>query len=520
MPTGVVRKNRRTRAVRRKADRAGQLNQRMQRLLESTNAVPWEADASTWQFTYVGPQAVRLLGYPPEAWYEQDFWIEHLHPDDRESAVNFCVEQSKCSTDYDFQYRMVAKDGRGVWIYDVVNVESARGVPKTLTGFMIDITAQKEADANARASEAKFRGAEELAHVGSWEWTIQTGVMQWSDEVSRMVGLDPNEPTPSFEEAFKLVHASDEIMVRERLDAAIAGTQPYDVEFRVARPDGSERVLHSKADVVRDEAGTPVRLTGMIQDVTERVYAEQKARQHLEELAHAGRASTMGELTASLAHELRQPLTAILSNAQAAERFLSAERPNLKELRQILADIIKDDRRAEEVIQRLRALLRKGEQVKAEVLNLNEVIAEVHPLVRSDAVIRGVRIATEFDSRLPSVRGDRIQLQQVILNLLVNGVEAMESCRPNDRTLVVGTARHSPESVVVRIQDRGIGVTDENLEQLFTPFFTTKAHGMGMGLTICRSIIEAHGGRIWATENPDRGLTFHFSLGLSDECPR
>ncbi len=513
MPTLAERKNRSKRAGRPKADR-DRLDARLQRLLDSTSAVPWEADASTWKFTYVGPQADRLLGYPAEAWYTQDFWIEHLHPDDRESTLSFCLEQSQRSTDYDFQYRMVAKDGRHVWIHDVVNVESVRGVPKTLTGFLIDITRQKEAEAKTAGLEALFEDLYENAPDIYLSIDAATAkVVRCNETAARTLGYAKEELVGR--PVLSLYHPDCSRQARQVFRSFLRTGQVRDTELRVLCKDGGTVDVSVSVSAIRDADGRIVASRSVMRDISRRKQAEHEAQAGLQQLAHAARVSTLGELTAALAHELKQPLTAILSNAQAGERFLSAESPNLQELGEILADIIKDDRRAAEVIRRLRTLLSKGTQVKTEILNLNQVIADVLPLVRSDAIIRGVTITTEFDSRLPAVNGDRIQLQQVILNLLLNGAEAMTRCRPDDRTMVVRTARHSSKSVVLSVQDCGVGVTEENLEQLFTPFYTTKTHGMGMGLSIARSIILLYEGRLWATKNPDRGATFWFTLPVT-----
>ncbi len=514
MPTVVERKNRGTRAGRPKANRSPQLDTRLLRLLDSTNAVPWEADASTWQFTYIGPQVVRLLGYAAEEWYTRDFWPEHLHPDDREAAVDLCLEQSRCSTDYDFQYRMVAKDGRHVWIHDVVNVEIVSGVPKTLSGFLIDITKEKEAEAKTARMEALFEDLYENAPDIYLSIDVATAkVIRCNETAVRTLGYAKEELIGR--PMMSLYHPDCVRQARQVFRSFLGTGDVRDTELRVLRKDGHAIDVSISVSAIRDADGRIIASRSVMRDISRRKQAEREAQERLRQLSHANRISTLGELTASIAHELRQPLTAILTNAQAAERFLSAEPPDLRELRDILADIIKDDRRAGEVIRRLRTLLGSGSGVRTEILNLNQVVAEVLPLLRSDAIIRRVTIATEFESRLPSVYGDRVQLQQVILNLLVNGAEAMTHCGPDDRTMVVRTARQGSEGVVLSVQDCGIGLSEENLEQLFTPFYTTKTHGMGMGLSIARSIIELYEGRLWATKNPDRGATFCFTLPVA-----
>ncbi|MGH7309470.1 MAG: sensor histidine kinase, partial [Candidatus Rokuibacteriota bacterium] len=246
-------------------------------------------------------------------------------------------------------------------------------------------------------------------------------------------------------------------------------------------------------------------------DVTERKRIELEAQRSRQELAHFTRVSTMGELTASLAHELNQPLTGILANAQAARRFLDASPPDLGEVQEILGDIIEDDKRAAEVIQRLRDFLRKGESQQLP-LDLNAVIGDVAKLVSSDAVIRNVTLTLVLDPDLPIVIADRVQLQQVILNLLINGMEAMGDNAGGERPLVVRTECTEAQEVHVSVRDAGPGLRDGTQEIIFEPFYTTKPAGMGMGLAIARSIIEAHEGAIWAVNNPTRGAAFHFTI--------
>jgi two-component system, LuxR family, sensor kinase FixL len=226
----------------------------------------------------------------------------------------------------------------------------------------------------------------------------------------------------------------------------------------------------------------------------------------------------MGELAASLAHELNQPLTAILSNAEAAQHFLDASLPDLEEVRASLADIVDDDHRASEVIRRLRGLLQKGELERLP-LDLNQTIREVVRLVHSDVIIRQVALTLALDPALPPVCGDRVQLQQVVLNLMLNGLEAMTDTGLDERALIVCTKRPDAHTVQVEVQDSDSGLAEVNMDRIFEPFYTTKPADMGMGLLICRSIIEAHGGRLWVANNLARGATFYFTLPVTEETP-
>jgi two-component system sensor kinase FixL len=262
-----------------------------------------------------------------------------------------------------------------------------------------------------------------------------------------------------------------------------------------------------------DTAEGTVVLTAIV-DITERKRVECELQLQREELAHVTRVSTMGELAASLAHELNQPLTAILSNAQAAQRFLAAKPVNLDEVREILIDIVDDNSRAGEIIRRLRALVRK-EELAFTQLELPAVIRDVVAVVHNDAILRNVQVHYEAGDEVPPVRGDRIQLQQVMLNLLLNAFDAMKDCRPDQRQVSVRVDSDGAGRVEVAVRDRGIGLTSDKLDRIFEPFFTTKRDGLGMGLSISRSIVEAHGGRLWVENNPDSGATFCFTLPAS-----
>jgi C4-dicarboxylate-specific signal transduction histidine kinase len=261
-------------------------------------------------------------------------------------------------------------------------------------------------------------------------------------------------------------------------------------------------------------------------DLLAEVFANTLSRRQLEieaqrlrrDLAHIGRISAVGELTASLAHDLSQPLTAILSNAQAARRLLAADPVDLGEMNRILADIVEDDKRAGAVIHRLRSLLKKGDFERVS-LDLNEIVSEVARLVRSDAVIRNVAMSVELAEGLPKVRGDRVQLQQVVLNLVLNGLDAMREPHAGERKLVIRTVANGASTAAVCVEDSGMGIEPEHEEKIFQPLYTTKVDGLGMGLAIARTIVEAHGGAIAAWNKPHGGAIFRFTLPIARDAP-
>jgi two-component system sensor kinase FixL len=287
-------------------------------------------------------------------------------------------------------------------------------------------------------------------------------------------------------------------------------------ELFALRKDGSKFLVEIGLNPIESADGVFV-LTAIV-DITERKRTESELQRNREELTHITRVSALGELAASLAHELNQPLTAILSNAQAAQRFLSAQPADLEEIKEILQDIVADNSRASEVIRRMRALVKK-EDLAFVHLDLAPVIREVMQLVQGDATLRNVRLSFEAKSQSTLARGDKVQLQQVVLNLLLNAFEAMKETPSREREVTVRV--HCPGDGVVEIsvRDHGIGFPSEKLAKIFDPFYTTKRDGLGMGLSISRSIVEAHGGRLWAKNNADRGSTFYFTIpATADEA--
>ncbi len=361
-----------------------------------------------------------------------------------------------------------------------------------------------------RESEQRMALAADAANLGFWVRDLARNEIWATEKWRALFGFAKTERL-DLDGFFQRLHPEDRESVRQALAQALAGDGDYEKEFRVVLPDGQLRWLASRGRVEFNGGGKPVLVRGVSADITHRKQTEMEIQLHREELAHLSRVTMLGELSGSLAHELNQPLAAILSNAQAAQRFLARDETDLTEVRAILADIVDEDKRAGEVIRRLRLLLRKNE-VEHQPLDLNDVIQEVLKLVRNDLVNQGITTQVELAPVLPAVSGDRVQLQQVVLNIILNACHAMTNTPPADRVLIVRSSGGEGDEVRVEIADRGCGIPAENLDRLFTSFFTTRPEGMGLGLAVCRTIMDAHAGKMWAANNPERGATFHFTI--------
>ncbi len=307
------------------------------------------------------------------------------------------------------------------------------------------------------------------------------------------------------------MHPEDRDRFSELVEKASREKADITADYRIVLSDGTLKHLHVIGHPVLDENGEVLEYVGTVMDMTERKRAEEALQKAQAELAHVTRAMTMGELASSIAHEVNQPLAAIVTHGNAALRWLAGTPPNLDEVRESVGRIVRDGHRASEVVGRVRALFRKAATAK-ERFNINGLIRDVLALVPGELHRNRVRLRTELATGLPPVMGDRVQLQQVLLNLIINGIEAMSTVSDRQRELIIRSQRHEPDGVLVAVEDSGVGIEAQNTAQIFDAFFTTKPEGLGMGLSISRTTVEAHGGRLWATPNDGQGATFKFTL--------
>jgi PAS domain S-box-containing protein len=379
-----------------------------------------------------------------------------------------------------------------------------------------EIEERKHAEENLKAAELRYRTVADFTY--DWEyWSSIDGSLEYispsCDRISGYSAQDFKENPALFREI--IVHEDRKSWDTHALKSE-KELKPGEIQFRILRKDGKIRWIEHLCQPVTDPQGALLGLRASNRDITARMQAELDAQRHRQELTHVSRIATLGELSASLAHELNQPLTAILSNAQAARRFLSGDLADPDEVNEILNDIIHDDKRAADMIKRLRALMRKKE-LEFILLDLNKVIRGVAELANREAFTKGVPLVLELVDGLPQVRGDAIHLEQVILNLILNGAEAMAGLDHQSRELRILTTKHDENAVRVSVRDMGTGIDEAYIASIFEAFYTTKPEGMGMGLSICRSIIEAHGGRLWAENNPDEGTTVSFTVPTYDK---
>jgi two-component system sensor kinase FixL len=370
-------------------------------------------------------------------------------------------------------------------------------------------------EAELHIEKQRMQLAASAADLRLWEWDIVRDQIWSTDKTHTLIGL-PEKQKISFDHFLNILYEEDRERVRLDVTKSFMANGDYESEYRIQMAGGQLHWFNSRGRIEFGENNRPLRMLGVTIDITRRKQMELEAQQLRNEMTHLSRVTLLGELSSSLAHELNQPLTSILSNAQAAQRFLALGSTDLAEVRNILDDIVAEDRRAADIIHRLRSLLKKGE-IKHVPMDLNNMVHDVLKLINSDLINHNIQVDLDLDPNPYTVIGDRVQLQQVLLNLIMNGCDAMADTKAKNRQLLIRTALAGSKKVQMSVIDQGVGISLENVKSIFEPFFTTKAHGMGLGLSICRTIIQAHGGQLWVTRNIPRGSAFHFTLPIHFE---
>jgi PAS domain S-box-containing protein len=373
----------------------------------------------------------------------------------------------------------------------------------------------KESEAGLREIEERMRLAVEGADFGIWIRDLAQNEIWATDKWRRLFGFAETERL-KLDNIFQRIHFEDRDAFRLVIEKAAEGDGGYEAEYRVVLPSGEMRWIGSRGRVEFDGTKKPILVRGISNDIAGRKLAEEETQTLRREIAHIDRVSMMGQLASSLAHEINQPLGAILRNAEAAELFMQDQSPDLDEIRAILADIRKDDQRAGSVIDRMRGLLKRQSLDKRSV-DVGELVGGVAVLVHSDAAKRHIKLEFDVADHLPSVFGDLVHLQQVLLNLIVNGMDALDGENRGDQRVIVTAALDGPKTVEIAVSDSGPGVPADQLAHIFDPFVTTKPNGMGMGLAISRTIIEAHNGRLWAENQNGGGASFRFTLPIAEK---
>jgi PAS domain S-box-containing protein len=488
-------------------------DRKIRRLVDANivGIIIWEIEGRILE---ANDEFLRMVGYDRE-----DLTAGRLHrtsltpPEWRDRDARTVAELKRIGTAQPFEKEYLRKDASRVPVL-IGGAMFEEGTNQGV-GFVLDLTERKRAEEALRQSEERFRTLVQFSFDVYWETDAQHRFVhqEFAENLADAPAGGSEIGKTRWEVPYLEPDAEAWRKHRETLDAHL----PFrDFELARAAPDGSKRYVSVSGLPMFDETGRFVGYRGVGRHITERKRAEEALRSAHAELAHANRVATMGQLTASVAHEVSQPIAATVLNAQAALRWLGAQPPNLNEVRQILGQIGDDGKRAGDVIGWIRALIKKAPPRK-ESLAINEAILEVIALTRGEAAQNGVSVRTQLAEGLPHFQADRVQLQQVILNLILNAVEAMSGASDGTRELLISTAADASNGVLVSLRDTGPGLDPASLEHLFDAFYTTKSSGLGMGLSICRSIIEAHGGRIWASANEPRGAAFYFTLPLEQD---
>jgi len=482
----------------------------------------WARDAATDEMRYSSEEFYRVLGFDPHDGSPRfETFLQRVHPDDQAKVSEIAEKARREKAEYELDYRIIHPGGEIRDIHVIGHpVLSPSGDLVEFVGTVMDVTERKRAEGALRRSEAYLAEAQRLTHTGSWAYNIDTKeLIHSSEEHSRLFGFDPERGVPSFEELVQRIHPEDRAPAMQEFESPSRAGTDFDAHFRIVHPDGTTKYVYGTGHPVFNESGDLVEFFGTVIDITERKRAEEereRLRQAQADLAHVNRVTTMGELTASLAHEVNQPIAAAITNANTCLRWLTRDRPDLEEAREAAMRIVKDGTRAAEIVSRIRLVFKKGAPER-ELVDVNNVIREMIVLLRGEATKHHISFRTELAADLSKVLGDRVQLQQVVMNLIVNSIDAMKDV-DEKREVVIKSQRAEDAHIMVSVSDTGMGLPPQQEDQIFNAFFTTKPHGTGMGLRICRSIVESHGGRLWAADNYPRGASFCFTIPSKAEA--
>lgn len=439
-------------------------------------------------------------------------WQAAFHPDDLLPLMEKWKRMLILGESDEIEARLRRNDGVYRWF--LIRAEPFRDEAGSILrwyGTSTDIDDRKRAEEQLRRSEAFLAEGQRLSLTGSFSWKMATGEITWSEQLYRLYEFEIGVPV-TLELIRTRVHPEDLTLLERMIEQAQDGQSDFEWYYRLIMPDNSVKYLHAVAHARKDPSGQ-LEYIALVQDITQRRASEEALAKARLELAQVARVMSLATLTASIAHEVNQPLSGIVTNAGTCLRMLSSDPPNVEGARETARRTIRDGNRASDVITRLRTLFSKKD-VTFEALDLNDAVREVIALCRGELQRNRVVLRSELAADLPAVNGDRVQLQQVILNLLRNGSEAMQTVNDRPRELLISIRQDGPDSVCVSVQDTGVGFEHNAFDRLFETFYTTKAEGMGIGLSISRSIIEGHHGRLWATRNNGPGATFCFSIPL------
>ena len=487
--------------------------------LSHTGSFGWRV--ATGEIRYLSEECYRVLGFDPHVGETRDeMFFQGIHPDDQAKVREAVDTAAREKAGFELDYRIVHPGGEIRDIHVVGHpVLSPSADLVEFVGTVVDITERKRAEESLRRSQSYLAEAQRLSHTGSWASIPASGEIRYmSEECYRVLGFDPRGGQPRYETFFQSIHLDDQAKVREAIEAAGRENKEFELDYRIVHPGGEIRDIHVVGHPVPRATGDSVEFVGSVIDITERKRAEEereRLRQAQADLAHVNRVTTMGELTASLAHDVNQPIAAAVTNANTCVRWLTRDHPDLEEARAAAMRIVKDGTRAAEIVSRIRQIFKKGIPER-ELVDVNDVIREMIVLLRGEATQHHISFLTEIAADLPKVMGDRVQLQQVVMNLIVNSIDAMKDV-DEKREVVIKSQREENGHIKVSVSDTGVGLPPQQEDQIFNAFFTTKPHGTGMGLRICRSIVESHGGRLWATGKSGRGAKFQFTLPTTVE---